>query len=74
MPRRRNSGRLSESQIERVVAEVPRHVPRDIPLEMVAIGGDVRFAAANLLEAWDPTSLAYLSVDQLGDPRRLRCW
>ncbi len=56
---------IMESQIERVVAEIREHVPRDTPLEMVAIGGDVRFAAANLLDAWDPTSLAYLSVDQL---------
>ncbi|MEZ6148770.1 MAG: Ppx/GppA phosphatase family protein [Pirellulaceae bacterium] len=56
---------IMESQIERVVAQIREHVPRDTPLEMVAIGGDVRFAAANLLEAWDPTKLAYLSVDQL---------
>lgn len=56
---------IMESQIERVVAQIREHVPRDTPLEMVAIGGDVRFAAANLLEVWDPTKLAYLSVDQL---------
>ncbi len=56
---------IMESQIERVVAQIGEHVPRDTPLEMVAIGGDVRFAAANLLEAWDSTNLAYLAVDQL---------
>ena len=56
---------IMESQIERVVAQILEHVPRDTPLEMVAIGGDVRFAAANLLESFEPTSLSYLSVDQL---------
>ena len=69
---------IMESQIERVVAQIREHVPRDTPLEMVAIGGDVRFAAANLLEAWDPTSLAYLvgrSAERIhaqdaGDERR----
>ena len=56
---------IMESQIQRVVAQIREHVPQDSPLEMVAIGGDVRFAAANLLDGWNPTTLAYLSVDQL---------
>lgn len=56
---------ILESQIQRVVAQIREHVPQDTPLEMVAIGGDVRFAAANLLEDWNPTNLAYMSVDQL---------
>ncbi len=56
---------MMESQIQRVVAQIREHVPQDAPLEMVAIGGDVRFAAANLLEDWNPANLAYLSVDQL---------
>ncbi len=56
---------VMESQIQRVVAQIREHVPNDSPLEMVAIGGDVRFAAANLLEDWDPANLAYLPVDQL---------
>ncbi len=56
---------IMESQIERVVAQIREHVQSESHLEMVAIGGDVRFAAANLLEDWDPTTLAYLSVDKL---------
>ncbi len=56
---------ILESQILRVVAQIREHVPNDSPLEMVAIGGDVRFAAANLIEDWDPAQLAYLPLDQL---------
>ncbi len=56
---------IMENQIQRFVAQIREHVALDSPLEMVAIGGDVRFAAANLLEAWNPANLAYLSVDQL---------
>lgn len=56
---------IMESQILRVVAQIREHVASDIHLEMVAIGGDVRFAAAHLLEDWDPTKLAYLSVEEL---------
>jgi exopolyphosphatase/guanosine-5'-triphosphate,3'-diphosphate pyrophosphatase len=56
---------IMESQILRVVAQIREHVPNDGPLEMIAIGGDVRFAAANLIEDWDSTNLAYLSVDAL---------
>jgi exopolyphosphatase/guanosine-5'-triphosphate,3'-diphosphate pyrophosphatase len=56
---------ILESQILRVVAQIREHVPSDSPLEMVAIGGDVRFAAANLIEDWDPAKLAYLPLDRL---------
>ncbi len=60
---------IMENQIERVVAQIVaqirEHVPNDSPLEMVAIGGDVRFAAANLIENFDKQSLATLSVEAL---------
>jgi exopolyphosphatase / guanosine-5'-triphosphate,3'-diphosphate pyrophosphatase len=56
---------IMENQIQRVVAQIREHVPNDSPLEMVAIGGDVRFAAANLIENFDKQSLSTLSVDGL---------
>ncbi|MCA9132702.1 MAG: Ppx/GppA family phosphatase [Planctomycetales bacterium] len=56
---------IMESQILRAVAQIREHVAPDAPLEMVALGGDVRFAAANLIEDWEPSRLAYLSVEQL---------
>jgi exopolyphosphatase/guanosine-5'-triphosphate,3'-diphosphate pyrophosphatase len=37
----------------------------DTPVEMIALGGDVRFAVANLLEEWDQETLAVLSTEQL---------
>jgi exopolyphosphatase / guanosine-5'-triphosphate,3'-diphosphate pyrophosphatase len=56
---------IMENQIQRVVAQIREHVPNDSPLEMVAIGGDVRFAAANLIENFDKQSLATLPVEAL---------
>lgn len=56
---------IMESQILRVVAQIREHVPNDGPLQMIALGGDVRFAAGNLIEEWDADSLAYLSVERL---------
>jgi len=56
---------IMENQIQRVVAQIREHVPNDSPLEMVAIGGDVRFAAANLIENFDKQSLSTLPVEAL---------
>ncbi|MEZ6133281.1 MAG: Ppx/GppA phosphatase family protein [Pirellulaceae bacterium] len=58
---------LMESQILRVVAQIREHVGHDGPLEMIASGGDLRFAAGHLIEDWNPAELAYLSVEQLND-------
>jgi exopolyphosphatase/guanosine-5'-triphosphate,3'-diphosphate pyrophosphatase len=38
-----------------------------MPLEMVSIGGDVRFAANHLIEEWEVNDLTYLPVDALGE-------
>jgi exopolyphosphatase / guanosine-5'-triphosphate,3'-diphosphate pyrophosphatase len=56
---------VMESQILRVVEQIREHVASDAPLEMIACGGDVRFAASHLIENWDPAGLAHLSVDKL---------
>ncbi|MCA9129792.1 MAG: Ppx/GppA family phosphatase [Planctomycetales bacterium] len=56
---------ILESQILRVVAQIREHVPSDTPLEMIAIGGDVRFAAKELIDGWEPDSLEYLPVERL---------
>lgn len=56
---------IMESQILRVVAQIREHVSMDSPLEMVAIGGDVRFAVTHLIDNWDTADLAYLSVEKL---------
>ncbi|MEM7476307.1 MAG: Ppx/GppA phosphatase family protein [Planctomycetota bacterium] len=56
-----------ESQILRVVAQIREHISNESQLEMVALGGDVRFAANSLLENWDASQVAHLPVDDLND-------
>jgi exopolyphosphatase / guanosine-5'-triphosphate,3'-diphosphate pyrophosphatase len=58
---------IMESQIVRVVAQIREHVGTDMPLEMIASGGDMRFAVNNLVEDWNPAELAHLSVERLND-------
>lgn len=38
-----------ESQIQRVVEQICEHVTGDTSLQVIGIGGDVRFAANHLL-------------------------
>lgn len=58
---------ILESQILRAVAQIREHISSESALEMIAIGGDVRFAANNLLEEWDEEDLGYLTMDQLNE-------
>ncbi|MCA9191767.1 MAG: Ppx/GppA family phosphatase [Planctomycetales bacterium] len=66
---------IMESHILRHIAQIREHIEdieKDGPLEMVAIGGDVRFAANHLLEDWDSNNLAHLPIDKLNEfTRRL---
>jgi exopolyphosphatase/guanosine-5'-triphosphate,3'-diphosphate pyrophosphatase len=54
-----------ETQIERTVKQVREHVVGDGPIEMITLGGDMRFAAGRLLPDWDPDSLARIPVADL---------
>lgn len=56
---------VMESQILRVVAQIREHVSADAPLQMIAIGGDMRFAAQELRADWDHQELATLPVEEL---------
>jgi exopolyphosphatase / guanosine-5'-triphosphate,3'-diphosphate pyrophosphatase len=56
---------IMESQILRHIAFIGEQIPSDSSLEIVAIGGDVRFAANHLIEEWDVKDLTYLPVDEL---------
>ena len=56
-----------ESQILRVVAQIREHIPSDTPLQMVAIGGDVRFATERMRDDWNSQKLAYVSVEELNN-------
>jgi exopolyphosphatase/guanosine-5'-triphosphate,3'-diphosphate pyrophosphatase len=54
-----------ESQIARIGDQIRKRVPLDDSLIMIALGGDVRFATAELLPDWDGQSLATLPLDIL---------
>lgn len=67
---RAQSKRIMRSQIEQTVNEVVQYVPTDRgTVELVALGGDVRFACGHLLPERDPTDkeLARLPLDALSD-------
>jgi exopolyphosphatase/guanosine-5'-triphosphate,3'-diphosphate pyrophosphatase len=58
---------IMESHINRTVEEIADHVSRDGKIELIAMGGDVRFALRLLHPEWDGHSLARLSVKALED-------
>ncbi|MDZ4848746.1 MAG: HD domain-containing protein [Pirellulaceae bacterium] len=57
---------ILETQIQRFVDVIRDHIDSDTRLEMVAIGGDIRFAAANILSEVDVAGLAKLARASLG--------
>lgn len=57
--------RMMETQIGRIVNQVRQHLPGDVPVDLVALGGDVRFVVAQLLPPQQPGELASISVEQL---------
>ncbi|GAB4160471.1 MAG: Ppx/GppA phosphatase family protein [Planctomycetaceae bacterium] len=61
-----NLRRIMESQIERTIEELSQHIPEG-QVEMIALGGDVRCAAAQLLPDWSRENLARLPVSKLRD-------
>lgn len=56
---------LMRSQVRRTMDLVRRNVPWETPIEVVALGGDIRFAASQLVPDWTPDKLACLDVEQL---------
>jgi len=57
--------RILESDIERTLQEMRQQFDRGSNLEMVALGGDVRFAATQLLGQDGSTRLNTISLDRL---------
>jgi exopolyphosphatase/guanosine-5'-triphosphate,3'-diphosphate pyrophosphatase len=58
---------IMETHIHRTVEEMAENITRDGPIELIAMGGDVRFAVRQLLPSWDGRSLARLPVKGLED-------
>lgn len=58
---------IMETHIHRTVEEMAENIARDGKMELIAMGGDVRFAMRQLQPAWDGKSLARLPVKGLED-------
>ena len=56
---------IMESEIERTLEGVTEHVPADARVELVGLGGDIRFAARQLVPNWEPQTLASVAVEDL---------
>lgn len=56
---------IMENQIDQIVDQVVRSIPPESGTQMMALGGDVRFAASQLLEGWVPDQMGQLSVAAL---------
>jgi exopolyphosphatase / guanosine-5'-triphosphate,3'-diphosphate pyrophosphatase len=59
--------KIMASQIQRMVDEVRDRVAGGGPVELIALGGDMRFAAAQLLPDWRPDQLTRIPVAALED-------
>lgn len=56
---------LMEYQIARVIDEIAELIPEEADTQLIAIGGDIRFAARCMLEHWEPDTLAEIHIAQL---------
>jgi exopolyphosphatase/guanosine-5'-triphosphate,3'-diphosphate pyrophosphatase len=56
---------IMESQIERTVKQITEKVPDSGRVEILALGGDVRFAASRTIPDWDPSFLSRINVRNL---------
>lgn len=56
---------IMESQILRAVEQAAQQAPQDETLRMIALGGDVRFAASQLEPRWDRNRLAKVKISAL---------
>ncbi|RMG41911.1 MAG: HD domain-containing protein, partial [Planctomycetota bacterium] len=56
---------IIQNQIQQTVEEIVANVPRRDRLQLVALGGDIRFAAHQLRPGWSSEGIARISVDEL---------
>ncbi|HVJ69279.1 MAG TPA: Ppx/GppA phosphatase family protein [Caulifigura sp.] len=55
---------IMQSEIERALDDVPDLIPPG-DRRLIGLGGDLRFAARQLVSSWDPQTLAPIRVDDL---------
>ena len=56
---------IMQSEIQRQLETLPSHIPANRKVELIALGGDARFAARNILTEWDPQQFGIITVKQL---------
>jgi exopolyphosphatase/guanosine-5'-triphosphate,3'-diphosphate pyrophosphatase len=56
---------LMESEIRRTIDQVLHAVPKAKNRTMIALGGDMRFAAAEIIDNWDAETLAQVPIKNL---------
>ncbi len=56
---------IMESQIQKTVEQIREHVVMDGPIELLALGGDMRFAASQLTRDANPDSLLRIPLSAL---------
>jgi exopolyphosphatase/guanosine-5'-triphosphate,3'-diphosphate pyrophosphatase len=56
---------IMQNQIERTVEEVVAQLPDEMPRALIALGGDMRYAASQLLSTWNADRLGKLRLSLL---------
>ena len=56
---------LMKVEIGRTLETLAQHVPGSGPVKLLTLGGDIRFAAEQLIPDWKPGTLGTIPVDQL---------
>ncbi len=56
---------IMEIEIQRVVERIPQHLDPSQPVKLVALGGDIRLAADQLMPEWDQEPLGKLPLASL---------
>jgi exopolyphosphatase/guanosine-5'-triphosphate,3'-diphosphate pyrophosphatase len=56
---------MLESHIRRTIVQISEEIQDETSINVIALGGDIRFAAHRLLEDWDGAQLAQLSTKRL---------
>ena len=56
---------IMELEIRQTLEDLPHHVSRDLPVQLFALGGDIRFAADRLVSEWEAEDVGTISLRQL---------
>ena len=58
---------VMEQEIHRTLEDFVEHVPRDEPPALMSLGGDMRFAAGQLIPEWDRRTIARVPITPLAE-------